>query len=79
MCVRWPHHAGSTPDVCGGAVTCADQDFDGTVLSRLDVLGKVLVLYEEELVLLCRCKCTVISNHQQKKPSGCSFFISSLL
>lgn len=38
------HHAGGAPDVRRGAVTRSDQDLDGAVLSRLDVLGKVLVL-----------------------------------
>lgn len=40
-----PHHAGSTPDICRSAVTSSYQDFNGTVLSCLDVLCKVLVLY----------------------------------
>lgn len=47
ICMCLPHHAGSTPDVCRGAVTSSYQDFYGTVLSRLDVLCKVLVLVEE--------------------------------
>lgn len=42
MC--WSHHAGSTPDVCRGAVTSSYQHLNGTVLSRLDVFSKVLVL-----------------------------------
>ena len=48
VCVCLPHHAGSTPDVCRGTVTSSYQDFNGTVLSRLDVLCKVLVLHREE-------------------------------
>ncbi|TNN75972.1 hypothetical protein EYF80_013735 [Liparis tanakae] len=44
------HKDGScgTPDVCRVAVTGSYQDFNGTVLSRLDVLCKVLVLYPSE-------------------------------
>lgn len=43
-----PHHAGSTPDICRSAVASSYQDFNGSVLSCLDVLCKVLVLYGEE-------------------------------
>lgn len=42
MC--FPHHAGSTPDICRSAVTSSYQDLNGAVLSRLDVFCKVLVL-----------------------------------
>lgn len=44
------HHAGGAPDVRRGAVTRSDQDLDGAVLSRLDVLSKVLVLGNEDEV-----------------------------
>lgn len=38
------YHAGSTPDISRSAVTSSYQDFNRPVLSRLDVLCKVLVL-----------------------------------
>lgn len=38
------HHAGGAPDVRRGAVTSSDQNLNGAVLSRLDVLSEVLVL-----------------------------------
>lgn len=38
------YHTGSAPDVSGGAVASANQDLQGSVLPRLDVLREVLVL-----------------------------------
>lgn len=38
------HHTGGAPDVCRCAVVCADQNLHRAVLTRLDVLGEVLVL-----------------------------------
>lgn len=38
------HHAGSAPDVSGCAIVSTNQDLHRTILTRLDVFGKVFVL-----------------------------------
>lgn len=46
------HHTGGAPDVSRCAVVSADQNLHRAVLTRLDVLGEVLVLRTGEKQVL---------------------------